>query len=234
MRLAPYSYSRISTYKSCPRKFKYTYIDKLSGTGTSLALQKGSYLHHCLEHYPSKPHLFYNLEEENIKQYNEIIFNFISTPLGDSIVNAPITIGKELDFGLDIKMEPCNFNSTDAFLRGSIDRLNYNAKENILEVYDYKSGKAREHRFQDFDQVFMYCIWIFRNPLFNNMDKVKTSYVYIEHGIENVLITERKYLKNYLENYINSIKTLENDNEYQKCETKLCEYCDFKAVGICT
>lgn len=234
-KFAPYSYSRLSTFESCPLKFKFTYIDKLSGTERNSVLDKGSYLHHCLELYPNKPYTFFDIPEEKLRIYDSIIEEFLHCDLGKMIFfnDDSITIGKELDFALDSTLMPCEFNSEKALLRGSIDRLNYNVKDNILEVYDYKSGKYREPRFQTFDQVMMYAIWIFRNPLFRTVEKVRTSYVYIEHKMENVLVMERQYIKHYLTNYINKIKGPESCSEFSKNETKLCDWCDFRKVGIC-
>jgi ATP-dependent helicase/DNAse subunit B len=236
MQFRPYSFSRLSSFDSCPLKFKFTYIDKLSGVSTNDTLDKGSYLHNFLEHYPSKPSSTYNISEENLIAYNKIAMDFIQSPLGDSIVNSPCTIGKELDFGLDNRMNHCNFNSPDALLRGSIDRLNFITDNNygdMLHIIDYKSGKLKEERWQSFKQVMLYTIWIFRNPAFNAVDKIKASYVYIEHAQSNDLIMERKYLNTYIKEYIENIKDIETALEFPKKVSKLCDYCDYFKEGLC-
>jgi RecB family exonuclease len=235
-KLRPYSFSRLSSFDSCPLKFKFTYIDKLSGFSSNDTLDKGSYLHNFLEHYPSKPSSTYNISEENLITYNKIAIDFINSPLGNSIVNAPNTLGKELDFGLDNRLLPCNFNSPDALLRGSIDRLNFITDNNygeMLHVVDFKSGKAKDMRWQSFKQVQLYVIWLFRNPAFASVEKIKASYVYVEHNQSNDLIMERKYINSYVREYIESIKDIENATEFPKHISKLCDYCDFKKEGIC-
>lgn len=231
-KFAPYSFSRISTFKSCPMKFKLSYIDKISAPSNQ-TLKKGSYIHHCLELYPDKPTKFYNIPEEYLPSINEIIYNFKNSELGKRILEPDVTIGKELDFGLDESLEPCSFYYKRALIRGSIDRLNYNKDTNTLEVYDYKSGKYKDPRFQTFEQTQLYAIWLFRTAAFNHVDKVRCSYVYIEHGIENELVMERKYLKQYVKEYIESIKEIEDSEEYPKNISKLCDYCFYKESGDC-
>jgi len=228
MTYSPYSFSRLSTFESCPRKFQNTYILKLPGLASdTTALDKGSYIHHCLEVWPSAPSQFFNLSVEQIEQYDKIILRFVQSDIGQKILKAPVTIGKELDFGLDRTLTPCSFLDSSALLRGSIDRLNYNLNTNTLEVYDYKSGKYKEPRFQSFKQVMMYALWIFRNPLFNCIEQIKTSYVYVEHNMENELIMDRKYIKVYFKEYLDIIKSLESTEDFKMNRTKLCDWCQY-------
>lgn len=236
MRYSPYSHSRLSSFGACPQKFKLAYIDKIKIPNTNITLDKGSYIHHCLELFPNPPLSFYGLSEENIQSYNGIIKKFIESPLGNDIVNSPCTIGKELDFGLDIKLNSCNFNNPEALLRGSIDRLNYIYDVNygeMLHVIDYKSGKYKEFKWQSFDQVKLYVIWLFQNPAFKSVDKIKASYVYVEHNQSNDLIMERKYLNNYIISYIQNIKKIETCETFNKNVTKLCDWCEYKEKGYC-
>jgi len=236
MQLRPYSFSRLSSFESCPLKFKFTYIDKIKVESSSTALTKGSFIHHFLENYPQPCTQFFGLNESDIAVYTKICIDFINSPKGESIVNADCTIGKELDFGLDSKMNPVNFNNPDALLRGSIDRLNLIEDKNygtMLHVIDYKSGKAKEAWWQSFKQVQLYVIWLFRNPAFSGIDKIKASYMYVEHNISNDLIMERKYILSYIKEYISDIKQIESSLEFPKKVTKLCDWCDFKKIGLC-
>jgi hypothetical protein len=79
----------------------------------------------------------------------------------------------------------------------------------------------------------LYTIWVFRNPAFNAIDKIKASYMYIEHTHSNELIMERKYLNTYIKEYIENIKDIETSLEFPKKVSKLCDWCDYLKEGLC-
>ena len=72
MRFSPYSFSRMSSYETCPKKFQFSYIDKIPVNRSTTALDKGSYIHHCLELHPAKPSQFYNIDKELLINYKTI------------------------------------------------------------------------------------------------------------------------------------------------------------------
>lgn len=73
----------------------------------------------------------------------------------------------------------------------------------------------------------MYAIYFFKR--YPKIDKIRISYVYVEHiNEENDMILERKYLKNYESQLTNLIISTENDTEFKKCPSKLCDYCEFQ------
>lgn len=231
---APYSFSRISTFMSCPKKFEFSYILKPKiEEKPQIALQKGSYIHHCLELYPTAPSAFFNLNQEQIEEYNGIIKNYLNSEINIKILSE-ICIGKEIDFGLTKDFKMCNFNNSSALMRGSIDRLNMHGNnQDKLHVIDYKSGKAKEEKFQSYMQIMLYAIWIFRNPVFSTVQEVLGSYVYVEHNKINSKIFYRNELFYYIEEYIKIIKNVEQagkTNIFPKKETKLCDWCDYKKM----
>ena len=74
---SPYSYSKMSTYSSCPLKFKFNYIDRLRIDKKVKALEKGSFFHHLCEQYvigkgrDSKYIIDSDIEEETQKIFND-------------------------------------------------------------------------------------------------------------------------------------------------------------------
>lgn len=224
---SPYSFSRISSFDSCPKKFEFAYIIKPEiEKKSSLPLDRGSYIHHCLERYPNKPYMFFNLPEDKIVECNTIIDNFLNSDIGKSIFNE-INLGKEIDFGLFKNFKLSNFNDSMSLLRGSIDRLNI-ADDNSLHVVDYKSGKYKEEQYQSYKQIMLYAIWIFRNPVFDSVEYVKGSYVYVEQNNVNSKTFYRSNILEYINEYANSIKQIESSEVFKKKETRLCDWCEFK------
>jgi len=76
-----------------------------------------------------------------------------------------------------------------------------------------------------------YAIYFFqRYPTINT---IRISYVYVEHtNYENDIVLERKHLTRYQNDLINLINDVEKDEEFNKKESKLCDYCEFQKYCI--
>lgn len=219
MKYAPYSFSKLSTYKSCSRKFKYVYIDKVPVEKTDItALLKGGAIHSIIEHYP---------EPSNHKladKYKDIVDKFISSRLGQKYLSINST--REYDFGLTKSLQPCLYNDKDALFRGSIDYIAI--IDNDLFLCDWKSGKQKDEKYQDYNQLMFYAIYFFQK--YPSINKINISYVYVEHDeIENSLTLDRQYLNNYISDLINLIKSAEHEVEFKKNVTRLCDWCEYKS-----
>lgn len=113
---APYSFSRLSTYKSCPRKFKYAYIDKAPRDYTDrTALLKGGAIHSILEHHPDQS------THKLAHKYQKIVDSFLSTDLGKKYMSRQSI--REFNFGLDVNLNVTSYSSKDAVFRGSVDYI---------------------------------------------------------------------------------------------------------------
>lgn len=72
-----------------------------------------------------------------------------------------------------------------------------------------------------------YAIYFFQT--YKTINTIKISYVYVEHtDIENDIILERQYLDKYIAQLKELISNTENDVDFIKNITPLCNYCDFK------
>ncbi len=216
MKFAPYSFSRISTYQQCPRKFKYKYVDGADKEPVNLQpVLKGGCIHHILEHYPKQS--THKLQP----QYQHIVDKFLSTNLGKRLMFREST--REYDFGLTEELEPCAY-SNDAMFRGSVDYLYFD--EDVLHLIDWKSGKHRDLRWQSFDQLMFYAVYFFIK--FSKLQKIHVHYVYVEHDtLPNSLPMDRAHLDRYKLNLLENIHNIENDETFTKKKTKLCDWCEY-------
>lgn len=72
-----------------------------------------------------------------------------------------------------------------------------------------------------------YAIYFFK--AYKNINTIKISYVYVEHtDMENDVQLERKYLNSYISQLKELINNTENDVDFIKNITPLCNWCDFK------
>lgn len=100
----------------------------------------------------------------------------------------------------------------------------------ILHLVDWwrKSGKYKDPKWQEYDQLMFYAIYFFQR--YSNINTIKISYVYIEHeDMENDIILERQYLNRYIDELMQLINNAENDDVFVKNPGRLCEYCDFRS-----
>lgn len=215
----PYSFSKISTYVSCNRKFKYSYIDKIKiEEKPSIALLKGRAIHSILEHYP------YKSTNSLASKYQDLTNKFINSEYGKKYLSNDNFCIKEYKFGLDYLFEPSDYYDKNTLFRGCVDfigRIN-----NELYLCDWKSGKYVELRFQNFNQLLFYSIYFFQK--YDNIESINLSYVYVEHNLENTLIVRREYLDNYTSELSNLIHEIESDTTFKKNKTKLCDYCVYQ------
>lgn len=205
------------SHEQCPRKFSYSYILKpQKGYVDRTALLKGGAVHHILEKYPSES------THKWAPKYQHIADKFIASDLGRKYFNS--TSMNEFSFGLTEKLEITEYKDKTGLFRGKIDRVQ--VVDGVLHLIDWKTGKYKEEKWQDFRQLLFYAIYFFRR--YPNIDKIKISYVYVEHDLENGLMLERQYLLNYVKQLTDLIRAVETDTTYVKTPSRLCDWCDYK------
>ena len=227
-KFAPYSYSKISTYKSCPTKFKYQYIDRIGKLESTPELVKGSTIHYIIENTNLSEENYTDEMKQNIKDYPEtldIVKNFKESELGikylKDIDKEPI---QEFKLGLSKELKAYSYNKESLF-NGIIDYICVKSGE--LYLVDFKSGKFRDNRYQDYNQLLFYAIYFFEKY---GVQNINISFVYVEHNLENDLELDIKYLDNYKRELLSSIKTIEEDSEFLQNKTRLCDYCGFNEL----
>lgn len=257
-----FSFSQISMFKNCQRSWYYRYIEKLPVV-LGPQLKKGSQVHLLLEHFETFKNLkssnietsnFSNVEmlnDENFKNFNEfekqdfleafnnpevfqIVENFSNSELGKIILSRKSI--REFEFMFNEKIEP-TFEKESSIFIGYIDRINI--FDGQIELIDYKTGKYKEPKFQDFSQLLIYAVYIFQRY---NFKKINLRFVYVEHNLENsITLNYNDYeihkfmLLNDIQNILNllEISKISNEEKFEisnfKCSVKkLCNWCDFK------
>lgn len=213
MKYAPYSFSRLSTFETCPQKFKFRYIDCLQGAEASAALKKGSEIHSLLEHYP-------DCEES---QYRGIIQTYMDN-LGKKYDLSKAQ--REVEIALDGDLKPCEPYSSKLLFRGFADAVIDDGSS--LTVLDYKTGKYKEERNQDYRQLMFYALYFLKATHYT---EVQTAYVYVEHNMENPFTFKAEYLPNYERVLMQMIRDAEDCTEFVK-KTKFCRWCEYRDICL--
>jgi RecB family exonuclease len=233
MKYKPYSFSKISVFNQCPFKFELSYIKKIKCFSYSEALEKGSYVHKLLEDYVKKEKTSFNfnlLDENKQKEAYAIFENTL--PYLENKMKAAVKTETELDFKISIlkdkdKYIPYSVNERKLSLfLGSIDLVLYEYDK--ITVIDWKTGKVPEK--PNSLQMLMYVIAIFA---LTRVDTVDTIFYYVEHSVEKPFTFFRKDLQKLIKKLLEKIHAIEVEKEFNRKESPLCNFCDYRKEGYC-
>lgn len=234
LKYSPYSFSKIDSYSSCPRKFKHSYIDKIKIDKEQVHLLKGKFIHNLLELYrnPNKASIKQkklNINPEDQKAYKELTAAFIASKTGQKYLKGNC-IGREVEIAFDYKLDMCGYWDQECLFRGSIDRLN-KINDDTIMVIDWKTGKFDPKRATK-RQLKYYALWCFME--YPEIKNVECHYVYIETSDVKEYIYTKDSMKKTMKELLLRIKTIEKAPLFVKNRTALCSYCDFFKHGDCT
>ena len=154
-----WSYSSLSLFQQCPRKYHRVRILRNVSEQPSEHLLYGGSLHKAAEHYIS-----------NDKPLPDK-FQFVQ-PMLDSVKNIPGTKYCEYEMGMNKKFEPCAFNAPDVWARGIADLLILN--EDKARIIDYKTGNDK---YADTKQLELLSLLAFKH--FTEVEVVKAALMFV-------------------------------------------------------
>lgn len=223
MKFTPYSYSKISTYNSCPKKFHFQYVLKVGDVQMdSPALAKGRCVHSIFEYSGVVSEEVKNSEYYQISR--DIYEKFLQSDLKHYVLTDKPKFAEQ-KIALNIKLQPCEFRDKDVLFKGIVDQVLVN---NDLYLNDFKTGKYVDERYQSYEQLLFYAVYFFIKH--ENIQNIYISYLYVEHNLENKMLLERKYLDNYKKMLLSNIINIENEQNFNSNITKLCDYCGFNQI----
>ncbi len=241
IKMNPYSYSKIASYNGCPRKFKYQYIDKIKvEQKDTKALDRGSIIHLIFETHKDVKRLSNSKEfkriakrltKTEIKECFNVYDTFMESPQGKSLfkrkqVFAELPLGLNKDFEYT-KFNRDNYMNQDVLLRGYIDAGIVDEEKDILICIDYKTGKYKEPKYQQWGQLLYYGIGLFSKMPY---DKIMLCFAYVEHNKLNTKVIYREDIEKYKKALVDNIVNIEQESIFEKNETPLCDWCKFQDI----
>lgn len=156
-----WSYSYLTAYETCPRRFALTRIYKTVTEPQTEATISGNEVHKAIElHIKNEQHL-----PDKYKRY---------VPIVDTVKRSPGVKHAEYRFGLTKQLRPTGFFAKDVWVRGVFDVMVVQPKKLVL--LDWKTGTPRS----DIDQLDLFAGVGF--SLFQHVESVKAAYVWLAHG----------------------------------------------------
>lgn len=159
-----------------------------------------------------------------------VLLDFCSTDEFKRILSSNNPKYTEFFFNLDSSFMPCN--KKKKLLGGVIDYLEFD--QNKIIIYDWKFGGKNVQTLQKFPQdplqLRLYGIWALEKyPEYN---EVYSGFYFVEHNYcqeEHVFKENKDELKRDINRQILEI---EEDHTFEKNESKLCDYCEFKDICV--
>jgi len=233
LKFAPYSFSKINTFLSCPKKYEFSYIEKIKTFEKNLATERGSYIHSLFENKTKGKDTVFNFDamsEDDVHACDDIFRNYISSPKGAEYFSGTCETKAEVGFGVKLvgkQLAPCSYYNKGAIFRGKIDHQIIHG--DLIELLDFKTGKISA--FPAPLQLVMYSAWAFMK--YPDINTVRTAFLYVEHLEEKEYIFHRKHFSTLVKKVVEKISQIEKATNFPKNESKLCEYCDYRKTDLC-
>jgi len=246
-----YSISRIGTFGGCRLRYKYQYVDHLKADKETIEAFMGSRVHEALEELYGfvkngviKPRewligRYEDLWKKNMtaavkvirSDYTEDDYRRKGRKCLDDYFGeyAPFDQAKVVATEKEISFEFKDGNDKISF-RGIIDRLDWDDKEKIYEIHDYKtSGSLPTQEDADGnDQLGLYHIGV--RSLWPDIDRVKLIWHYLlfNKRIESSRTPEK--LAELEKAMILKVKEIEACADYPPKKSALCDWCGFQDI----
>lgn len=195
-KIAPWSYSRIKAFDTCPKQFYHTHILKQFPFKETEAMRYGTEFHKAAEEFirDAKP-----VPDR---------FGFAKEAL-EVLAEKPGEKHCELKFGLTEDLEPCGFFDSNVWFRGVVDLAIIDGDS--ATIIDYKTGKSA--RYADKGQLELMALAMFKH--FPQLQKIRAGLVFV---VSNEFVkdkydteTEKKLWQKWLGEYAKMETAAEND-----------------------
>lgn len=215
--MANYSPNMLKTFKSCPLKYKFKYIDRISLPQKASFFEKGKKVHALANYYLKGDDI--SKFEQTLNENEKIAWNnlksneFFSYKYVNSEYNLSCKIG-------------------DYWIGGRLDAI-VKKHKNESETYyilDYKTGSIPKNPEYDY-QTMVYLLCLSSAPFITPQDEIKFVYIDLKNN-QNCVIDFTQEKKVEYEKAITTIcSNIENiqipeDIEHQK----MCDFCEYKKI----
>ena len=246
-----YSPSRIGAFDKCKLSYKYQYIDGLESDVTTIENFRGDMVHQTLEE-------FYKLVKGGAVRPKEWMVDKYQELWGKNYTNNIKIVKKELtadDYfnqGKQCLVDYYNsyhpFNQTKIVktehnvkfkiksddveypFRGRIDRLDWNDKENIFEIHDYKvTNTLMTQEEADNDrQLGLYQIAV--KEQWPDIEQVKLIWHSLLFNKELISSRTEVQIDELQKRIAERVREIESCTDFPPKKSVLCDWCDFQNI----
>lgn len=209
-KITTWSFSRFHEHRTCPRKAKYKFIDKLKEP-EGPALARGNHVHKLAEDFalgrlkrlPPELALFPD-EFKELKKHKARLM-------------------VEQQWALSAKWEPVEWFGYDAWCRVVVDVAYFSADQTVMTVIDHKTGKV--HPYQQ-DQLSLYALAGFAQS--DTVERVYTKLWYLDQGEEKVETYTLDDVPRLKKQWAQDVKPMLSDTRFKPNPGNHCRFCHFR------
>jgi putative RecB family exonuclease len=248
--MATFSHSRLSSFETCPLRYKFAYIDKVKVEAEdTVETYLGSRVHEALEK------LYRNLQFERLLSLDEVLAffnrewdkNWSDTiiivkkeytqenyrKMGERYIKDYYQRHKPFDKGKILGLETTDTLPLDKAGKYSfyirIDRL-MDMGNGVYEVHDYKTNMSLPKQ-SDLDkdrQLAMYSLWV--RDQYRDFKKVRLVWHFLAFDKEMESYRTKKQLENLRQEVVEEIQEIEATSEFPASVTRLCSWCLYREI----
>lgn len=246
-----YSPSKFNTFDTCKLQYKYRYIDRLVSDITTIERFMGQRVHEALEKFynlvkhgrvESADWLLACYKDSWQKNWTDNVQIVKDGLRPEDYLNRgvsclvdyyeryhPFNQAKIISTEKFIPFE-INFNGRQYQFIGVVDRLDYDDKNNIFEIHDYKtSNKLITQQKADSDwQLGLYHIAIKKQ--WPDADKIKLVWHFLPANKEVLSFRSEEQISSLKRQVINKINEIETCQNFYPQKSALCNWCDFQNI----
>lgn len=210
-----YSPNMLKTFKSCPLKYKFKYIDKISLPQKSSFFEKGKKVHALANYYLKGLDISKfepTLNPEEAKAWNILKTNeFFNKTYVNSEYNLSCKIG-------------------DFWIGGRLDAI---VMENDnLYILDYKTGSIPKNPEYDY-QTITYLLCLSNSSIVKPQNNLKFVYIDLKNNKNFVIDFDQTRKKEYENAIVQICSAIENAQYPEDIEhIKMCDFCEYKKICI--
>lgn len=208
-----FSPNMLKTYQTCPKKFYYRYIEKISIPKALTPFEKGKKIHALANYF---------LKGINISRI-ETALNTQEKIIWEKLLNNKY-------FKMDcIKTEfPIQIKLSEFWIGGRIDAIVQNGTDYF--ILDYKTGSVPQNPMFDFQtMVYLLCV----DKYLKSYNSLKFVYIDLKKEKDLIIDFSKDTKTQYAEIIYNNCQKISNDIIYECCQNpKECSLCEYQK--ICT
>ena len=243
-----YSYSRIETFRQCPLKYKFNYIDGIKRKTQSIEAFMGSRFHEAMEllykdirfKAPSVNELIEHYNNQWDEKYSDSVFIVKKerTPddyrrIGIEAINdyykryypfdqsRVLGIERAFVFSLDDKDE--------YRLKAIIDRISQ-AQDSSYEIHDYKTSSSLPDQQQVDKDIQLALYQIALEKMWQDVKKVKLVWHFVAHDKELISTRTKDELEAVRNQTIKLIDEIVVAKDFPAKESTLCRWCSYQEI----